>query len=304
MNPLAPSAPAAAPAEQSIGDHGSRFALRGPAWLAWRRHRASFRLWIVCSLVTTAYLLYWHARYHAAFGGDTLVGPESTFGLPPDVGLSAIAALLLVAPLLVGVVFGAQLFERPFTDGTFKLICTQSVSAAAWVRTELTVAAVLLVLCVAPCAAAFTWDFRVDFVLQGHWHGIWAFDAIGPAAVGTCLVGLFLGAASGLAWRRSAPAKALTLVSVIAFETGLSRALPHLMPSIYAAGGSADGEQAQAPFNAWVLGTGEAKGSGPYTKYLPYSDLAAMQWIAAGICAVVCTAMAIACLRLIRRRPC
>lgn len=301
MSPLAPSTAAAG--EPAIDARHPPLALHGLTWLTWRRHRASFRLWMFCGLVMTAYLVYWHVMYHASFGDDTLIGPQQTSGLPPDVGLSAAAFLLLTAPLLAGVVFGAQLFERPFTDGTFKLICTQSVSAAAWVRTELAVSAVMLVLCVTPCAAAFTWDFRVDFVLEGHWHGIWAFDAVGPAAVGTSLVGLFLGAASGLVWRRSAPAKGLALLAVVAFEAGLSQALPRLMPAIYATGGSADGEQAQAPFNAWVLETGSRKGSGPYTKYLPYSDLAPMQWMAAGICVVVCAALVVVCLRLVRRRP-
>lgn len=300
MNVLAPSAPAT---ERAAGTRRSRLAPHGLTWLVWRRHRASFRLWMFCSLLMTAYLVYWHASYHAAFAGDTLVGPGHTLGLPPDVGLSAAAFLMLTAPFLAGVVFGAQLFERPFTDGTFKLICTQSTSTAAWVRTELAVSAAMVLLCVTPCAAAFTWDFRIDFILQRHWHGIWAFDAVGPAAVGVSLVGLFLGAASGLAWRRSAPAKGLTLVLLAAFEAGLSWALPHLVSSAYATGGSADGEQAQAPFNAWVLETGRLKGSGPYTRYLPYADLQPMQWIAAGICAAVCLALTIACLRLIRRRP-
>jgi hypothetical protein len=173
---------------------------------------------------------------------------------------------------------------------------------AAWIRAELAVSAAMVLLCVTPCAAAFTWDFRVDFVLQAHWHGIWVFDAVGPAAVGICLVGLFLGAASGLAWRRGAPAKGLALVSLLASEAGLSWALPHLASSIYATGGSADGGQAQAPFNAWVLETGSRKGSGPYIKYLPYSDLPPLQWMTTGICILICAALAGACLRLARRR--
>jgi hypothetical protein len=293
---------ASAPVDQRAAARRLHLAPHGLAWLVWRRHRASFRLWIFCGAVLTAYLVYWHLRYHATFSSDTFIVLKPTVGLPPDIGLSAAAFLLLAAPLLIGVVFGAQLFERPFTDGTIALICTQSVTAAAWVRAELAASATMLVLCVTPCAAAFTWDYRVDSALQGHWHGIWAFDAVGPAAVGICLVALFLGAASGLVWRRGAPAKGLALVLVIAFEAGLSEALPHLLPASRLVVEPANGGQVALPFNAWVLGTGNLGVSGYYARYLPCSDLAPLQWIAAGICVVVCAVVAAACVRLLRRR--
>lgn len=295
MTALPPFAPAT-----ELADRRHRFALRGLTWLVWREHRASFRLWIFCSLVLTGYLVYWHARYHATFFDDTLIGPgPSPVGLPPDVGLSAAAFLLLIAPVLAGVVFGAQLFERPFTDGTFALVCMQSASTAAWARARLSVSAAMVVLCVTPCAGALTWDFRVDFAFQQRWYDITMFGAIGPAAVAICLVGLFLGAAAGLCWRRSAPAKCLALALVIAFEAGLSWALPRLLEPTYARGGSVTGDQ--VPHSAWVLGSGDLAPAGRYVKYLPYSDLPTLQWMVTGICLVVCTALAFACLRLLRR---
>jgi hypothetical protein len=295
-------APSAAEAGSPVENRRPRFGLHGLAWLVWRRHRASFRLWMFCSVVLTGYLVYWHVKYHATFITDTFVGLNSTFGLPPDVGLSAAAFLLLAVPFLAAVVFGAQLFERPFTDGTVKLICTQSAGTAAWVRTELAVSAGMVVLCVGPCAAAFTWDYRIDDILQEHWHGIWVFDAVGPAALGVCLVGLFLGAASGLAWRSSAPAKSLALVLLIAFETALSWVLPHLLPSQLLVDGPGSAGQAQVPVNAWVLTTGELSSTESYTRYLPSSDLQPLQWLAGGVCLLVCAALTFVCLRLVGLR--
>ena len=273
MTTLAPSLPPAPPAEDTAQDgRRPRLAPHGLAWLVWRRHRASFRLWMFSGLTLTAYLVYWHVRYHATFVGDTLGGANTTSGLPPDVGLSAATFLLLAAPFLTAVVFGAQLFERPFTDGTFTLIRTQSVTAAAWVCAELAVSAAMVVLCVTPCAAALTWDFHIDFMLEGHWHGIWAFNTVGPAAVGVCLVGLFLGAVSGLVWRRSAPAKGLALVLIVAFEAGLS----------------------------WALGAAGLEGRTRPAGYLPFSGIASLQLAATGICLLLCAVLAGACLRLVR----
>lgn len=287
MSTLTPIAPA--PGRASAG----RPALRGLTWLVWREHRASFRLWIFCSAVLTGYLLYWHVRYHATFADDT-AGGSGSLGLPPDVGLSIAAFLLFTAPILASVAFGAPLFEREFTGGTFKLACGQSASSAAWVRAKLAVPAAMVILCVTPCAAALTWDFRVDFSLQQDWHGIGVFDAIGPAAVGCSLLGLFLGAASGLAWRRSGPAKVLALALSIAFKAGLFWLLAHLLAPMSVA----DGPQRQVPLNAWVLAAQSGSGS---TSYLPYSDLQPLQWITTGFCVVACAALALLCLRLIRR---
>lgn len=293
-----------APPSATSGDgtvRRPRFALRGLAWLVWREHRGSFRLWMFCGLALTGYLVYWHLQYHATFD-NYMGGPNATFGLPPDVGLSAAAALLLVAPFLAAVVFGAQLFARAFTDGTFRLICSQSVSAVAWVRAELAVSAAMLVLCVTPCAAAFTWDFRVDFVAQWHWHGLWMFGAIGPAAVGICLVGLFLGALSGLVWHRGLAARGLALVSLIAFEAGLFQVLPHLLPSAFATSRPGTGGLVYLPAKSWVLGSGPLGSTGQWARFLPYSDLQPLQWTVTAICVAVCAALSAACLRIVRHR--
>jgi len=255
LDPLASAAEGAA-------DWRSRFTLRGPAWLVWREHRAWFRLWIACSIAMTGYLVYWHVRYHATFAELTNPGPSVSVGFPPDIGLSVAALLLTIAPAVVGVTFGAPLFEREYTQGTVRLVLAQSVPDSAWVRAKLGVPAVILVACVTPCAAAFTWDLQVDFAMRQNWRGIGVFDAIGPAAVALCLVGLFLGAAAGLTWRRAGPSKFLALGLVLVFEAAVFLALPHV----------------------------------------PYSDLELAQWIFTSICIAMCAALGFYCLRLIGHR--
>ena len=255
VDPLASSA-------ESAADWRGRFTLRGSAWVVWREHRAWFRFWIVCSIAMTGYLVYWHLRYQATFIELTDPGPYASVGLPPDIGLTAAAVLLTIAPAVAGVTFGAPLFEREYTQGTARLVRTQSVSDIAWVRAKLGVPAMILVACVTPCAAAFSWDLQVDFAMRQNWRGIGVFDAIGPAAVAFCLVGLFLGAAAGLTWRRGGPSKILALALILGFEAAVFRVLPHA----------------------------------------PYSDLELAQWFVTGICVATCAALGFYCLRLIGHR--
>jgi hypothetical protein len=243
-------------------DWRSRFTLRGSAWVVWREHRAWFRFWIACSVMMTGYLVYWHVRYHATFVELTDPAPYASVGFPPDIGLSVAAFLLTIAPAVTGVAFGAPLFEREFTQGTATLVRAQSMSDRAWVRAKLGVPAAILTACVTPCAAAFSWDLQVDFPMRQNWRGIGVFDAIGPAAVAFCLLGLFFGAAAGLTWRLGGPSKVLTMALVLGFEAAVFLALPHA----------------------------------------PYSDLQLAQWIVTGICIAICAALGYYCLRLIEHR--
>jgi hypothetical protein len=274
----------------------ARLRLHGLTWLVWRTHRAAFRFWIVVSLALTGYLVYWHATAQ-----PLLDDGGATVGLPPDVGISAVSFLVFLAPVLAGMALGTQLFEREYTEGTFRLVCTQSVTAAAWVRAKLCVSAVMVFLCVTPCAAALTWDFRKDPDRQQNWYGIGVFDTIGPAAVAICLLGLFLGAAAGLAWRRSVPAKGLVLVLVLGFKVALFQTLAHLLPRTTATGPLYG--TPQVPDNAWVVQSGVLATAGhpPYAMYLPYADLQSLQWITTGFCVVVCAALALFCVRIVRR---
>jgi len=317
MSTLAPGVP-----ETARVSGPSRCKPSGLTWLVWRQHRALFRLGIVCSLAMTGFLVYWHASNQATIG-DSTFGGSGTVGLPPDVGLSAAAFMVWMVPLLVGVA-GAQLFEREFTAGTFRLVCAQSMSRGAWVRAKLLVPAAVVILCVTPCAAALTWDYRLDPSRQ--WYSIGGFDTIGPVAVAFPLVALFLGAAAGLTWRSGGPAKGLALALVLAFKAGVFWTLPRLLPTTYITGDLSNGPQ--TPSKAWVVESGyvnaaghhvaapanclsnafpdvscEAKSglTGQYATYLPYSDLQSLQWIATGICVIACAALAYYCLRLVRR---
>ncbi|MBR7833248.1 hypothetical protein KDL01_08225 [Actinospica durhamensis] len=259
MSSLAPTAPGA---ERVPGRTRPR--LHGLTWLVWRQHRASFRFWTICALLLTGYLVYLHTTYASYLSAQAAgFDPDS---VAPDAGFSVAAFLLSIAPLLAGASFGTQLFEREFSDGTFALVCTQSVSRVAWVRTKLLVPALMIVLCVAPCAAALTWDYSLDPHRQQIFLGREIFEAIGPAAVALSLVGLLVGAAAGLTLWRTGAAPVLAFLVVLAFKLCL-----------------------------WAL-PGQLNQEAD-------SSMQTLQWTTTGICVVVCAGLAAYCQRLIVRRP-
>ena len=65
------------------------------------------------------------------------------------------------------------------------------------------------------------------------WYSAASFNVIGPFAVGLALLAFFLGAAIGLALRRTVLAMGVALVAVEVVKHLLGRLLPHLMPSLY-----------------------------------------------------------------------
>lgn len=157
------------------------------AWLLWRQHRAQ--------ALATAGLL-------AVLGVVMLVqGAEAYVYLD----------MLPVAPLLIGVFWGAPLLSREFERGTHRLAWTQSVSRRSWLLAKVgslglavTVAGLLTGLMVNAWAKATNFPktlFGDDALFGGS----------GVAAGAWWLFAFLLGVAAGGAIRRLLPAIAVTV---------------------------------------------------------------------------------------------
>lgn len=260
MTVLTPTAPGAKPPPI-----WTVFKLRGLTWLVWRQHRASFRLWMACALVLTGYLVYLHATYTHYLSSQAGQGADPS-SVSPDAGFSVAALLLYLAPLVAAAAFGAQLFEREYTEGTFQLVCAQSVAGTAWVRAKLLVPAVMVLVCVTPCAAALTWDYELDPYRRQIFLSREVFQVVGPAAISLTLLGFLLGAVSGLILRRNGAAPILSLFLALGFKLLLS-GLPSLL---HRDAQSVDG---------------------------------LLQWVTTGICLLLSAGLAVLCRSRIRQRP-
>ena len=128
---------------------------------------------------------------------------------------TALMAVLLVAPALVGVFYGAPLIARELESGTFRLAWTQGVTRARW----LTVKVALVGLASSVLAGALSlmvawWANPINIVNQNRFSPA-MFGIFGIVPFGYGLFAFALGAATGVIFRKSLPAMATTVVAYV-----------------------------------------------------------------------------------------
>jgi hypothetical protein len=205
-------------------------------WLSWRQHRQQ----VLAGAIGLALLASWLFVSHlgiARMWGTT--GLASCFASPgrdcsgvSDVfnthyqGLRFLIPLFLIAPLLIGLFWGAPLVARELEHGTQRLIWTQSVTRRRWFSTKLALVGGGVVVGMAALAALVTW-WTSMFVRAGNVRltpGVFDIRGIVPIAYG--LFALGLGVLAGTLIRKTIPAMAATLggfVAVRAIVTLMAR---------------------------------------------------------------------------------
>jgi hypothetical protein len=129
-------------------------------------------------------------------------------------------ALLLLAPAVLGMFWGAPLITREFETGTFQLAWTQSITRARWLAVKLGVGALTAMATAGLFSLMLTWwsgPIDTALPLEGGndsyftRFGDLIFPARGIAPVGYAAFAFMLGAAVGALIRRTLPAMAVTL---------------------------------------------------------------------------------------------
>jgi hypothetical protein len=153
-------------------------------------------------------------------------------------------ALILIAPAIIGVLWGAPLISREFEAGTHRLAWTQSVTRTRWPAVKLAVT------CLAALAVteAFTlmlawWADPISkaIVIGGPSSsspvlgqvrlGSFIFATSGITPLGYAAFGFALGIAAGTFLRRAVPAMAITLAIFAAVQIAFPLSVrPHLIP--------------------------------------------------------------------------
>lgn len=173
-------------------------------WLSWRQARAQTMIAIVC---VAAVLL---AAITASHQNGTL--------------RMWLGVLVVVAPGIVGVFWGAPLVADELQAGTFRLAWTQDVSRARWTVIRLLATSLGGLAVVGLLSLVVTW-----------WAGPPAqfatFDCRDLVPVGYAAFALALGALAGAVLRRTVPAMAVTLVAFTAVRVAFRLlARPVLLP--------------------------------------------------------------------------
>ncbi|HEX3564999.1 MAG TPA: hypothetical protein VHU17_06480 [Acidimicrobiales bacterium] len=128
---------------------------------------------------------------------------------------TALTAVLLVAPALVGVFYGAPLIARELESGTFRLAWTQGVTRARWLTAKLALVGLASrVLAGALSLMVAWWANPINIVNQNRFSPA-LFGMFGVVPFGYGLFAFALGATTGLIFRKSLPAMATTVVAYI-----------------------------------------------------------------------------------------
>jgi hypothetical protein len=204
-------------------------------WLTWRHFRSQavvvggvMALVAVIVLVSGLSILH---QYHSCEAIRACNSSEFTNTNPKLQGV--LQALLLVAPALVGIFWGAPLIARDLETGTYRLGWTQSVTRRRWLAIKLAIVGFAAVAVGGLLSLMVTWWFSPMDTVTAQQFG--TFDSRGVVPIGYALFAFALGVTAGVLWRRTLPAMASTLVAYVAVRTTEGQYLrSHLLPAVHA----------------------------------------------------------------------
>ena len=125
------------------------------------------------------------------------------------------SALVLIVPVLIGMFWGAPLIARELETGTFRLAWTQSVSRMRWLLVKLGLVGLASAAVGGLLSLMVTWWYSpIDKVTANRFSPA-SFGLHGFVPAGYALFAFALGATTGLLFRRTLPAMAVTLVGFI-----------------------------------------------------------------------------------------
>lgn len=245
--------------------------------LTWRQFRLQAAVTVsvlialgVVAVVTGPHLVHLYNTAVAPCGrhGDCSQA-NSSFASVDGTLRTWLGAIVIVAPGLVGLFWGAPLVARELEAGTHRLVWAQSITRGRWLATKLIVIGLASMAAAGLLSLIVTWWAspldRANMQVYG------TFDQRDIVPIGYAAFGFVLGVTIGMVVRRVLPAVAITLVAFVGARLAFSQLLrPGLVAprslklalSISTVGyGSLNGSPAnlvanppQIP-NAWVYST-------------------------------------------------
>jgi hypothetical protein len=139
-------------------------------------------------------------------------------------------ALLLVAPALVGIFWGAPLVAHELETGTFRLAWTQSVSRTRWFAVKAGLVGMSSIAVAGLLGLMVTWWSSPIDMVNANRFGTLVFSVRGIVPIGYAAFAFALGLTAGVLIRRTLPAMATTLVAFVAARLAVTYWVrPHLI---------------------------------------------------------------------------
>lgn len=255
--------------------HGS--ALRGPARVVVRQHKRV--LIIAGALALTGIIaLVAYTLWASQVTDDFEAGPCKATGDPGSSCYQPVrvyldlmvrfsqrvgygAAVLTVLPGIISAFVAGPMIARELESGTYKVAWAQSVSPARWLAAKLAVPTVLTVAGVSVLSAVLAWArTHTSTEYPADWFDLTVFASTGTVTVGYTLLGIAVGALTGLLVRRTVAAMSLAALVTGAVLATLASVRSGLWPLRTASG--AAGETFRIPAESWIIADGRLTGSG------------------------------------------
>jgi ABC-type transport system involved in multi-copper enzyme maturation permease subunit len=218
----------------------------GMTWLIWRQHRRAGLVMLLVLAALAALLIPTGLQMRhavegfsdcvAKIGHGRLAAPQALDGCHELSNgfvhryspMSYVAILLLFAPVLVGMFWGAPLVAREVEQGTHRFTWTQGVSRRRWALTKVALLGGFVVLAAVVYALLINWWIQPFTIGNGSRLSSGLFDSQGVVPVAYTLFAVALGVFAGSYWRKVLPAMGVTLVGfVVARLAVLVLARPH-----------------------------------------------------------------------------
>jgi hypothetical protein len=231
-------------------------------WLTWRQFRAqtlvaagALALLAVAFAVTGPQLVHLYDTTVATCQTQhDCQAATSVFTSQDNFLQGLIRLVMLVAPALIGIFWGAPLIARELEAGTQRMVWTQSVTRLRWLAVKLGLAGLASMAAAGLLSLMVTWWSSPFDRLGMNRLDPTVFSERGIVPVGYAAFAFALGVTAGLLIRRTVPAMAVTLAVFAAVVTGFAlRVRFHLIPPV---------RLVSALNMSWVTETGTAGTAG------------------------------------------
>jgi len=251
-------------------------------WLTWRQFRAQAFTALAVLAAATAYFVITGLPMHRTYATDLSACGHNDcsdvlnqFLHSYNDPLNLAQLLVIVAPGLIGIFWGAPLIGRELESGTHQLAWNQSVTRTRWLAVKLTGVGAAAIAAAALLGYLLTWWAGPLDQITGNRFAAQTFATRDVVPLAYAAFAFTLGTTAGLLLRRTIPAMALTLAVFIGIQILVPAAIrPNLLPAttiafpvnhatasqvggIYTSGGGAAIYLAGLPVpqGAWILST-------------------------------------------------
>lgn len=248
-------------------------------WLTWRQFRAQA---IAAAGILAAALVYFVVTglsMHGSYAADLSSCPgqndcglvlhqlAESYNAPSDLA----QLLVIIAPALIGIFWGAPLIARELETGTHQLAWNQTVTRTRWLAVKFAGVGAVSILTAGVLSYLMTWWAAPLDQIGGGRFAAMTFSSRDIVPIAYAAFAFTLGSTLGLLMRRTIPAMAVTLAVFVGIQILIPTVVrPNLLSSttvtfaideatmsradgIFGTAGTFDIDGLPAPQGAWVL---------------------------------------------------